>query len=290
MMLLARIKTFLKSALDGNETISADLREEFMEACGAALDKQFSPRQKWRLRMSSVGHLPCKQHLAKDGIEEVMEYDTFMRFLFGDMVEALAVTIMKAAGIPVKDEQKEVSLRVYDTKLNGSMDLTIDGEVWDVKSASPYSFSSKFGEYGGYAKVKADDPFGYIAQGHSYGKANGTRFAGWIVLNKSTGEWAFTTTPKDGGLEEKEALTQAYLNIKNVRDGKYKRLPDEKETYSKNKVKIETGNRLLGKDCVFCGYKGHCWPDAVLADKATSEAKNPPLTWYSELPHPQVVK
>jgi len=289
-MLLTRVKTFLKSALNGNETISADLREQFMEDCGAALDKQFAPRQEWRLRMSSVGQLPCKQHLAKDGIKEELEYDAFMRFIFGDMVEALAVCVMKAAGIPVKDEQKKVSLQIYDTKLDGSMDLTIDGEVWDVKSASPFSFSSKFGVYGGYTKLKNDDPFGYVVQGHSYGKANGTRFAGWIAINKSTGEWAFTTTPKDGGIEEKEALTRAALNIKSVRDGKYKRLPDEKETYTKRKVKIETGNRVLGKDCVFCGYKGHCWPDAILAPKATSEANNPPLTWYTELKYPVVNK
>ena len=289
-MLLTRVKTFLKSALNGNETISADLREQFMEDCGAALDKQFAPRQEWRLRMSSVGQLPCKQHLAKDGIKEELEYDAFMRFIFGDMVEALAVCVMKAAGIPVEDEQKKVSLQVYDTKLDGSMDLTIDGEVWDVKSASPFSFSSKFGDYGGYTKLKNDDPFGYVVQGHSYGKANGTRFAGWIAINKSTGEWAFTTTPKDGGIEEKEALTLAALNIKSVKDGKYKRLPDEKETYTKKKVKIETGNRVLGNDCVFCGYKGHCWPDAVLAPKATSEANNPPLTWYTELKYPVVNK
>jgi len=118
-MLLTRVKTFLKSALNGNETISADLREQFMEDCGAALDKQFAPRQEWRLRMSSVGQLPCKQHLAKDGIKEELEYDAFMRFIFGDMVEALAVCVMKAAGIPVEDEQKKVSLQVYDTKLDG---------------------------------------------------------------------------------------------------------------------------------------------------------------------------
>ena len=38
-----------------------------------------------------------------------------------------------------------------------SMDVKIGDKIWDIKSASPWSFENKFGESGGFETLKNDD-------------------------------------------------------------------------------------------------------------------------------------
>ena len=47
--------------------------------------------------------------------------------------------------------------------------------------------------------------------------------------------------------------------------------------------RVYTGNKLLNKQCTFCGYRQHCWPKAVHHEKITSRAKSKPLAWYHTL-------
>ena len=54
----------------------------------------------------------------------------------------------------------------------------------------------KFGEDGGFNEVVKDDTFGYASQGFLYGESQKKNFGGWIVINKSTGEWVVCETPK----------------------------------------------------------------------------------------------
>ena len=79
--------------------------------------------------------------------------------------------------------------------MNGTLDIIIDDKVWDIKSASPYAFDHKFGEMGGYKKIKSDDAFGYITQGYLYSESVGKEFGGWIVINKASGEWTVCEAP-----------------------------------------------------------------------------------------------
>jgi len=55
------------------------------------------------------------------------------------------------------------------------------------------------------------------------------------------------------------------------------------EVYKQDGQEVKTGNKLLPKPCTMCGYKAHCWKDAVVHDKITSKAKQPPQVWYSRL-------
>ena len=55
------------------------------------------------------------------------------------------------------------------------------------------------------------------------------------------------------------------------------------ETYKEDGQEVRTGNKLLPKPCTMCSFKAHCWKDAVLHDKITSKAKQPPQVWYSRL-------
>ena len=51
-----------------------------------------------------------------------------MRNLFGDLIEASAITIMKASGIEITDVQKQVKL---GDEISGTLDIKIGGKVWD---------------------------------------------------------------------------------------------------------------------------------------------------------------
>ena len=94
-----------------------------------------------------------------------------MRNTFGDLIEALAIFVMKSAGVNVKNEQKKVTYKFNGDSIEGRQDVEIDEKIWDIKSASPYSFEKKFGEAGGFTEVIKDDSFGYASQGFLYGES-----------------------------------------------------------------------------------------------------------------------
>ena len=108
--------------------------------------------------MSGLGRPMCQQWHDKNGSPKEIQYNSIMRFLFGDIIEAIAMVVLKSSGVNVESEQEKVKLGLDVCELSGTLDVVIDGKVWDIKSASPYAFSKKFGgEFGGYNKVKEDD-------------------------------------------------------------------------------------------------------------------------------------
>ena len=95
--------------------------------------------------MSSLGRPLCQQKMERDGVEKAIEYNAILRFIFGDLVEAISILILKAAGVNVEEEQKRVKLKLGKNEVSGTLDIIIDDKVWDIKSASPYAFDHKFG-------------------------------------------------------------------------------------------------------------------------------------------------
>ena len=289
--ILTKVQVFLHEALNSDGegvTMPPHLIEEFKEACGNALEKQFSSRENsYRIRMSGIGRPLCQQKLDKNpDVKSENDYTLIMKFLLGDLIEAVAIAVMKASGVEIQDEQKGVELDIADMTMNGTYDVKINDKIYDIKSTSPAAFSSKFGANGGYELVKENDPFGYITQGYLYSEASGSDFGGWIAINKSTGEWAVCEAPDLQDEDKKQALDSARESIKNIlADEPFKKeFEDVPETYKDTDKSIKpTGNRLLGKDCSFCGYKKHCWPKAVLHRKVSLNRKRRPLVWYSKL-------
>ena len=213
----------------------------------------------------------------------------------GDLLEAVAIAVMRGAGINLEKIQEPVKLKIGDTELGGTYDVKIDGKVWDIKSASPSNFMGKFGEFGSYTKIKGDDPFGYIMQGHLYGEADNVPFGGWIAINKVTGEFAVCEAPVNQEEDRKEVLQTANENIKALESNKkFEKLFHEiPETYvhksGKQKgIRIETGNTILESICGYCDFRKHCWPKAVLHEKVTSKAKSKPMVWYNKLKNTEV--
>jgi hypothetical protein len=72
---------------------------------------------------------------------------------------------MRGAGVDIADTQTKVTTNIGDSEIAGTLDVAITDEhgspkVWDIKSASDYSFANKFAK--GYRAIEADDVFGYI--------------------------------------------------------------------------------------------------------------------------------
>ena len=265
------------------------LVEEFGEACKNALLKQFTDdrRSKFEIRMSNAGRPLCQLQMEAKGVKgEGHPYNVKIRNTFGDLIEALALFIMKSAGVNVKNEQKKVTYEFEGNKIEGKQDVEIENKIWDIKSASPYSFDKKFGEEGGFQEVVRDDTFGYASQGFLYSESQNKDFGGWIAINKSTGEWAVCETPKLVEPYKSEAIKKAKDNVKAIKDGiPFKRQYDAIEETFRGKP---TGNKVLGLACSFCPYKLPCWGSKLqLLPQQQSKGKNPKWVWYTEVNNPK---
>ena len=290
--MLLDIQDYMTRAIRGDVTVSPDNLDLFVDDCRAAIEKQLGGRtREYRIRMSGLGKPLCQQILDKFGIEESMEYNSIARFAFGDLTEALLMLVMREAGIDIVDFQKEVALEIEGVVVTGTLDVIIRGtdgveRVWEIKSASDWAFKNKFTGNGGYDHIKGDDPFGYVMQGHLYGAATGLDFGGWIVINKSSGEVAIVEAYDWTGDDRVAYMLEAANRVHFLSDPDvkpFKPYSDEFETYKRKGEVIRTGNKVLPKECSLCGFRGHCWPDAVLHNRVTSQAKSPPKVWYTRL-------
>lgn len=290
--MLLELQDYLTRVIRGETKLSPANLDLFVEDCRTAVTRQLGGRERsYRIRMSGLGKPLCQQVCDKHGIPETMQYNSIVRFLFGDLTEALLMLALREAGIEIVDYQKEVELELEGITIKGTLDVIIRDrsgkeQVWDIKSASDWAFKNKFTGFGGYEHMKNDDPFGYIMQGFLYAEATDLPFGGWIVINKSSGEVAVVEAYDWTGKDKEAYLKDARERVKFLSDPDvqtFRPFPDEFETYKRKGEIIRTGNKVLSKECGLCGYKAHCWPNAVLHPRVTSQAKSPPMVWYSRL-------
>ena len=288
--ILLKVQKYLDTVSKSPVKLDNKLVEEFGEACKSALLKQFEEKRKDKFepRMSNIGRPLCQLQMESKGIKgEGQPYNVKMRNTFGDMIEALAILIMKSAGVNITNEQKKLKYKFDGDEIEGRQDVEIDKKIWDIKSASPYSFEKKFGEAGGFNEVVREDSFGYASQGFLYGESQSKEFGGWIAINKSTGEWTVCETPASVEEHKKAALTSAKKNYKALKEGKpFKRCYDDVAETFRSKP---TGNRVLGFVCSYCPYKLPCWgrDKLQLLPQQQSKGKNPKWVWYTEVKNPK---
>ena len=248
--ILYKVQQYLGKASKESVKLDKGLVEEFGEACKNALLKQFEDqrRNKFEPRMSNIGRPLCQLQMEAKGVKgEGQPYNVKVRNTFGDIIEALAIFIMKSAGVNIKNEQKKVKYKFNGNEIEGKQDVEIDEKIWDIKSASPYSFEKKFGEEGGFLEVVKEDSFGYASQGFLYGESQNKKFGGWIAINKSTGEWTVCETPAMIEPHKTEALKKAKDNLKALKDkAPFKKQYDDIAETFRGKP---TGNRVLGFVC-----------------------------------------
>ena len=287
--ILYKVQQYLGKASKESVKLDKRLVEEFGEACKNALLKQFEDQRKNKFepRMSNIGRPLCQLQMEAKGVKgEGQPYNVKVRNTFGDIIEALAIFIMKSAGVNIKNEQKKVKYKFNGNEIEGKQDVEIDEKIWDIKSASPYSFEKKFGEEGGFLEVIKEDSFGYASQGFLYGESQNKKFGGWIAIYKSTGEWTVCETPAMIEPHKTEALKKAKDNLKALKDKVpfKKQYDDIAETFRGK----PTGNRVLGFVCSYCPYKLPCWGSKLqLLQQQQSKGKNPKWVWYTEVNNPK---
>jgi hypothetical protein len=278
----SRLLSFLSKAARGEAEMSPRTLDRFAQYARDAMEKQFTKRDDdFTLRMSNIGRPSCQLHLQAKGLKpETPTYDFKMRMIMGDLMEAAMFTLMEAAGIDIKSKHTKVSYDADGTPINGEYDVELDDGIWDIKTASPFAFEHKFNSSDGYNKIKVNDSFGYVAQGIGYGMGAGKPFKGWIALNKSTGEIAFTEAP-DNEPEKEEVNDKIQESISAIDTTKpFKRqFSDVPESFYKK----ETGNRVLGIECSWCDYKKHCWKNLEFRRQLPSKGKNPKYVWYTHI-------
>ena len=289
--ILEKVRVFLEAASKDAVEVSDDLIDQFGKACSDSFRKQFTDQRnkKFGLRASNIGRPLCQLQMEKKGVKgEGQPYNAKMRNLFGDIIEQMAIIVMKAAGVEIEAEQKKIKYSINKgTNINGALDVEIGGKVWDIKSASPWSFTNKFGENGSFHTVATDDVFGYTTQGYVYAEGADKPFGGWIVINKSTGEWTLTETPMADDEYKEKALDTVKKNASALkRNKKFERCYEDEEEYFR---KQKTGNRVLNNTCSFSPYKFPCWGENLqLLPQQQSQGKNPKWVWYTQVTNPRV--
>ncbi len=277
MDLEKKIKDYLVASLKDASPIDEKIIEEFGERCKEALRRQFnSEKKEFKIRMSSVGKPLCQQQLEKEQAKaEELPASVKLKFIFGDMVEALVMAVMEASGINIESYQEEVSYDLGKVNIKGTLDVVIDGKVYDIKSTSKHAFTYKFSNPNGFANLVKDDPFGYVSQGYLYGAAKGIPFGGWIAFNKETGDIAVLKTPENSGAYERKALHTAKVNAKALADdAPFERCFKKEAELVRRKL---TGNYTLGVNCRYCKFKQSCWGKELVFRKNPRGATS---RWY----------
>ncbi len=274
--ILTKVKKFLVKSTKGEAEISDELVNEFAELCATALKKQFTPRKtEYSVRMSGLGKPLIQQQCDKLGLpkDHTPEDEPYlaMKFFIGDLIEAASYTIMKAAGIKVDSFQEQVSLNLSGQDIKGTLDVIINGKVYDIKSASDYSFECKFQgkkykgsstKGDGFCNLLESDSFGYVMQGYLYAESKKLPFGGWIVVNKSTGEWHVTDANDDHRERYlKDAAERVkVLSVTTKKTDIDHSVPTQKETLRG----VETGKNVLHYDYTYFPYKTALgWSDVL---------------------------
>ena len=232
--------------------------------------------------LSQIGKPMCQLQASKLGWKEEAKPNHFkIMMTYGDMTEVISVAILLAAGVKITDLNKKVKLSTKSGDMFGELDLIIEMDqksVWDIKSASSWSYNNRFGSY---EELKRQDDFGYCCQLFGYAKAEGVKVGGWIIVNKGTGEMKVVEADPDDEEFYLDQIEQRALQISKTKDtDQFERLYDDvAETFYKK----PTGNRKLQRPCTFCDYKFECWPGLKFLQNPSSKAKTKPYEYYTKL-------
>ena len=205
------------------------------------------------LRLSNIGRDDRVLWNVVNGTEkEAIQPATYIKFMYGHLIEEMLLFLTRMAGHSVTDEQKVCEVE----GIKGHMDCKIDGIVIDVKSASSFGFK-KFKD----GTLAMDDAFGYVDQIKAYAHACGETEFGWLAMDKANGHLAVLKYD----LEDTQAPIHEHIKgdirerIKHVKEMVKGDEPTElcTETVPDGK----SGNKKLGIKCSYCQYKKHCYPE-----------------------------
>ena len=273
-----KLHQYLEDAANGKSSISEATIERIATDVADAVRRQFGGGRGsdgFRLRMSNIGRPTCQLWFEKNKPETSLpKPNSFvMNMMLGDIVEAVFKGVLVEAGIPF-GEAEHVTLDLGDTQISGTYDLTMDGAVDDVKSASDWSYRNKFDTY---ETLAAGDSFGYVGQLAGYARASNHKAGGWWVVNKANGQFKYV--PADG-MDVDWEISKIKTNVDKVNNNEFERcFEPEPETFRG----VPTGNTVLNKNCSFCDYRYECWPTLQELPAQASKAREPKMVEYISL-------
>lgn len=236
------------------------------------------PNRPFSLRMSSIGRPLCQLQMEKAKAGKVEDDWNFpLRMMYGGVIEGLTVSVLRHSGIRIDEEQTHVKLSLGFVDIPGTLDIVLDGRVWDIKSASPYSFANKFQSY---ESLTESDDFGYVPQLYGYSKARDLPPGGWIVVDKSSGVIKVLPVPNSYEQDMAKSLQLIENNARVLLDetSEFRRqFEDKPETFKKRL----TGSRVLESPCIFCKFRYSCWPTLQHLPSASSTAYDKPYKYYT---------
>ena len=230
--------------------------ETFGEGVKQLMRNEFTKKRddSRKLRMSNIGRSDRYLWNVWNDVEkdDDMQGHTYVKFLYGHLIEELLLFLSRAAGHEVTDEQKKCEVN----GITGSMDCKIDGIVTDVKSVSTYGFR-KFKD----GTLATDDPFGYIAQIKGYANAEGASRFGWLAMDKQNGHLTYLMYDQ----EDTQAPIYEHIGYDiGDRINHIKTMVEQPEPPKhcyQPKEDGKSGNMKLDTGCSYCAYKKNCWPD-----------------------------
>lgn len=228
--------------------------KKFGESCEKLMMTLFTEKRDDRtLRMSNIGR--GEKYLwnvvNNPDVKEDMTPNTYVKFMYGHLIEEMLLFLTRVSGHEVTDEQKKCEV----AGVRGSMDCKIDGIVTDVKSTSTFAFK-KFKD----GTLAYDDPFGYVAQIKGYAHSEGERKFGWLAMDKQNGHLTYLMYDMEDVQAPVHPLVsydmEEYIN--NIK--KIVECPTSPDVCYQPIADGKSGNQKLAAGCSYCQYKSLCWP------------------------------
>jgi hypothetical protein len=282
------IADFLSKAAAGNNPYNEALVDAYLQDMKTQLIRTFhsGEQEPFRLRMSNIGKDLRQLWLEKTHGKNKDEDPSWLLKMFAGHSQEQAFTyIVKAAGLDIRTNDL-VEIDINGTKIKGELDwvLECEGKVYDVKTASDYSYHNKFVNYETLAK---DDSFGYVDQLIGYSIGAKKEPGGWVVIHKSP-KYRY---PFNRLYDIVKVVPYPY-SLAEVESGFRMRIAKKIERLEKNDVppcpglekevryNKATGNTIIGKQCIFCTNPKKCHPGAKLEESRVSTAKEKPMVYY----------
>jgi hypothetical protein len=240
------------TAMEKGAEVSPDLTKQFGETLSRLVEERLSgEKQKFRIRPSNLGET-CLRRLWYQAnhpdLAEPLKGQDLLKFLLGDIFEAVILYLAEASGHSVTGKQDVVELH----GVSGSRDAVIDGVLVDAKSASPYSWQ-KFADH----LTPDKDAFGYLTQIEFYRQASADDP---LVTHKD--QAAFLAGEKVLGkltLDFHEATgTDFEKRIHEVREAVASDTPPPRGHHPEPDG--ASGNMKLPVKCAYCEFKHSCHP------------------------------
>lgn len=210
---------------------------------------------------SEVGH-PCMRKLWYDRHfdaatmkpVETIGPQTKFKFMYGDMLECLAVPLIKATGWKVTGVDEKLQRTFRDASndtwtVSGRTDICIDGHVMDIKSMSGISYQMYTSK-----GIPGADTFGYRWQLHTYNWMAGQETPSALLgINKENGDLAVIENEDTSLIDTESKLMSIAHGVKDALILPAGMMPMPEGA---------SGNLKLGTVCSYCKYKAECWKSA----------------------------